>query len=94
MLTDNKFGFKTCTHEPCLYYKTDKDNNLMLIVQQVYDLLCCHQNPDECDKMAKKIQITTNFTNLPTKWLAKGKSTLKHIKEFLNASNSGSATKR
>ena len=27
-----KSKFKTCTHEPCLYYKTDKDNNLMLIV--------------------------------------------------------------
>ena len=33
MLTGNKFGFKTCTHEPCLYYKTDKANNLMLIVR-------------------------------------------------------------
>ena len=65
MLTNDKFGFKTCTHEPCLYYKTDKDNNLMLIVKQVDDLLCCHKNPDECDKMAKKIQEELTLTLTP-----------------------------
>ena len=30
MLVD-EFGFKTCTHKSCLYYKTDDDNNLILI---------------------------------------------------------------
>ena len=51
----NKFEFKTYIHESCLYYKTDKENNLMLIVQQVDDLLCYHKNLDECDKMTKVI---------------------------------------
>ena len=61
MLTDKKFGFKTCTHEPCLYYKIDKNNNLMLIVHQVDDLLCCHVDPNGCDEMAKMIQKELTF---------------------------------
>ena len=57
MLTGDKFGFKTCTHE----YKTDKTNNLMFIVRQVDDLLVCHVDPKECDKMAKTIQKELTF---------------------------------
>ena len=60
MLVD-KFEFKTCNHEPCLYYKTDKDNNLMLIVRQVDDVLICSKNADECDKMASALQEKLTF---------------------------------
>merc|ERR1711884_778153 len=51
----------TYTHEPCLYYKTDKDNNLMLIVRQVDDILVCHKSAKECDKMANALQKKLTF---------------------------------
>ena len=60
MLVD-EFDFQTCIHEPCLYYKTDEDNNLMLIVRQVDDILLCHKSTEECDKMANKLQKKLTF---------------------------------
>ena len=60
MLVD-EFDFQTCTHEPCLYYKTDKANNLMLIVRQVDDILVCSKSAEECDKMASALQKKLTF---------------------------------
>ena len=54
-----KFEFQTCAHEPCLYNKTDKDNNLMVIVQQVDDYLFATRTQKN---MIKWLQNGKKFT--------------------------------
>ena len=49
-------GFKACTHEECLYYKYDENDNLTLIVRQVDDFMVCNKSKEECDQIGKLIQ--------------------------------------
>ena len=51
----NDFEFKSCTHESCLYYKMEKDNNLTLIVRVVDDLIICHKDIAEYDQLANEV---------------------------------------
>jgi len=56
-----EFDFETCTHESCLYYKRDEDNNLILITRQVDDLKVSAKDSKTCDKIAEAIQKRLTF---------------------------------
>ena len=60
MLVD-EFDFQTCTHESCLYYKRDDDNNLILITHQVDDLKVSAKDSQTCDDIAEAIQKRLTF---------------------------------
>ena len=62
ILVEN-FEFKTCKHEPYLYYKADKANSLTLITIQVDDFLIYHKNPHKCDQLATELQKNWRFIN-------------------------------
>ena len=55
MITE-ELGFKSTVHEPCLYYKRDKDDNLTLILRQVDDFLVANKDSKECDRIGNQIQ--------------------------------------
>jgi hypothetical protein len=51
-----ELGFHSMVHEPCLYYKRDKDDNLTLILRQVDDFLVANKDSKECDRIGELIQ--------------------------------------
>jgi hypothetical protein len=51
-----ELGFQSTVHEPCLYYKQDKDDNLTLILRQVGDFLVANKDSKECDRIGELIQ--------------------------------------
>jgi hypothetical protein len=55
MITE-ELGFQSTVHEPCLYYKRDKDDNLTLILRQVDDFLVANKDSKECDRIGELIQ--------------------------------------
>jgi hypothetical protein len=55
MITE-ELGFQSTVHEPCLYYKRDKDDNLTLILRQVDDFLVAYKDSKECDGIGELIQ--------------------------------------
>jgi hypothetical protein len=55
MITE-ELGFQSTVHEPCLYYKQDKDDNLTLILRQVDDFLVANKDTKECDRIGELIQ--------------------------------------
>ena len=60
MLVD-EFEFQTWTHESCLYYKRDDNNNIILITRQVDDLKVSAKDSKTCDKLAEAIQKWLTF---------------------------------
>ena len=54
-------GFESCTHEPCLYFKFDDNDNLTLILRQVDDFLVANKDPKECDRIGDIIQSKITF---------------------------------
>jgi hypothetical protein len=55
MITE-ELGFQSTVHEPCLYYRRDKDDNLTLILRQVDDFLVANKDSKECDRIGELIQ--------------------------------------
>ena len=53
----DEFEFNSCTHESCLYYKTENEdaNDLTLIVRVVDDLIICNKDPNVCNKWAGEL---------------------------------------
>ena len=54
-------GFKATTHEPCLYYKHDAVDGLVLICRQVDDFAVAGKDPMVIDKVREAIQSRTTF---------------------------------
>jgi hypothetical protein len=67
MITE-ELGSQSAVHEPCLYYKRDKDDNLVLILRQVDDFLVANKDSKECDRIGELIQarMTNPFNQLGT----------------------------
>jgi hypothetical protein len=55
MITE-ELVFQSTVHEPCLYYKRDKDDNLTLILRQVDDFQVANKDSKECDRIGELIQ--------------------------------------
>jgi hypothetical protein len=55
MITE-ELGCQSTVHEPYLYYKRDKDDNLTLILRQVDDFLVANKDSKECDRIGELIQ--------------------------------------
>jgi hypothetical protein len=55
MITE-ELEFQLAVHEPCLYYKRDKDDNLTLILRQVDDFLVANKDSKESDRIGELIQ--------------------------------------
>jgi hypothetical protein len=55
-LITEELGFQSTLHEPCLYCKRDKDDNLTLILRQVDDFLVANKDSKECDRIGELIQ--------------------------------------
>jgi hypothetical protein len=55
-------------HEPCLYYKRDKDDNITLILRQVDDFLVANKDSKECDRIGelKQARMPNQLNQLGT----------------------------
>jgi len=54
--------FKACnTHEPCLYYRFDDNDDITVILRQVDDFLVCNKDATQCDAIGKAIQDRMTF---------------------------------
>ena len=51
-----KLNFQPTTHEPCLYYRQDPKDGLVLILRQVDDFLIAARNIETCQRIRQDIQ--------------------------------------
>ena len=55
-LVKEELGFNATTHEPCLYYKHDRNKGLILILRQVDGLLLAAHDLSTCEALRATIQ--------------------------------------
>ena len=55
-LVRDQLGFQPTTHEPCLYYRHDEQDGLILILRQVDDFLIAAKNIETCQRIRHDIQ--------------------------------------
>ena len=48
--------FTTTTHEPCLYFKRDQDNNLIILLPQVDDFIIATKDVKTCTDFHNQLQ--------------------------------------